>query len=237
MKHRFYTKTEKEQNKILLLIGFGAFIVILSFLFISFKTGFYLIGILVLSIVLSIVAPFFDTPSLKKSKKLIYHSLLFLSEKPKNGVIIIHGGTLFDYVFVLDKKMNGRQRTKFILQQYLQGLLNLIEQYEFNNKNGNLKVRGTSYIINESTAERIGFRINKTDFIQKLIITFNYFNILISSSIAKDKLSFPNLNDTKTFEATLNDLVERKEYIRNLNNKLKSTIANIAPEKLLNSVK
>ncbi len=92
--------------------------------------------------------------------------------------------------------------------------------------NANLKLRGTSYIINESTAERIGFTITKTDFVQKMIITYNYFNILISSSIAKDKLSFPNLNDTKTFEATLIDLVERKEYIRNLNSKLKSAIAN-----------
>jgi hypothetical protein len=180
---------------------------------------------LIFSIVLSIIAPFFDTPSLKKSGAITYHSLLFLSEKPKNGVLIIHGGTLFDYVFVLDKKMNGTLRTKFILQQYLQGLLNLIEQYEIN-ENGNLKVRGTSYIINESTAKRIGFTINKTDFVQKMILTYNYFNILISASIAKDKLSFPNLNDTKTFEATLIDLVERKEYIRNLNSKLKSTIAN-----------
>jgi hypothetical protein len=225
MKHRFYIKTQKERNQILLLIGFSAFVVIISSLLVSWITGFYLIVFFVFSIVLSIIAPFFDTPSLKKSGKIIYHSLLFLSEKPKNGVLIIHGGTLFDYVFVIDKKMNGTLRTKFILQQYLQGLLNLIEQYEIN-KNGNLKVRGTSYIINESTAERIGFTITKTDFVQKMIITYNYFNILISSSIAKDKLSFPNLNDTKTFEATLIDLVERKEYIRNLNSKLKSAIAN-----------
>jgi hypothetical protein len=224
MKHRFYTKTQKERNQILLLIGFSAFVVIILSLLVSWITGFYLIVFLIFSIVLSIIAPFFDTPSLKKSGAITYHSLLFLSEKPKNGVLIIHGGTLFDYVFVLDKKMNGTLRTKFILQQYLQGLLNLIEQYEIN-ENGNLKVRGTSYIINESTAKRIGFTINKTDFVQKMILTYNYFNILISASIAKDKLSFPNLNDTKTFEATLIDLVERKEYIRNLNSKLKSTVA------------
>lgn len=224
MEHRFYTKTQKERNQILVLIGLGAFAIIISSLFIAWKTGFHLIGILVFSIVLSIIASFFDTPSLKKSGKLIYHSLLFLSEKPKNGVIIIHGGTLFDYVFVLDKKMNGKQRTKLILQQYLQGLVDLIEQYEIN-KNDNIKVRGTSYIINEKTAERIGFKIKRTDLIQKVILTFNYFNLLISSSLAKKKISFPNLNDTKTFEASLIDLIERKEYISNLNNKLKNTLA------------
>ena len=41
-------------------------------------------------------------------------------------MIKIHGGTLFDYVFVIDQKMNGKQRTNFIIQQYLEGLLNLI---------------------------------------------------------------------------------------------------------------
>ncbi len=224
MKHRFYAKTKKERTQILALIGFCACILIISFLFLSWKTGFYVIGIISFSIVLSIIAPFFDTPALKKSGNLIYYTPLFLSEKPKNGVIVIHGGTLFDYVFVLDKKMNGTQRTKLILQQYLQGLLNFIEQHEIN-ENGNLKVRGTSYVINENTAKRIGFKIKKTDVVQKLILGFNYFNILVSSSIAKNKLSFPNLKGTKTFEATLNDLVERKDYISNLNNKLKSTIS------------
>jgi hypothetical protein len=225
MKHRFYAKTKTEQYQILFLIGLVAFSIIISSFIVSWITGFYLIGILIFSIVLSIIAPFFDTPSLKKSGKLLYHSPLFLSETPNNGVIIIHGGTLFDYVFVLDKKMNGTQRTKLILQLYLQGLLNLIEEYE-SHKNNKLKVRGTSYIINQNTAERIGFKIQKTDFVQKLILTFNYFNILVSSSIAKKKVSFPNLNDTKTFEATLIDLIERKEYISKLNSRLKNAMVN-----------
>ncbi len=96
MYHKFYIKTQKKQNQIQFMIGFIAFIVIAFSFFISWITGFYLIGILTLAIVISILAPFFDTPSLKKQGKLIYHSLLFLSEKPKNGIISIHGGTLFD---------------------------------------------------------------------------------------------------------------------------------------------
>ncbi|MCF8336665.1 MAG: hypothetical protein K9I74_01655 [Bacteroidales bacterium] len=226
MEHRFYIKTKKEQFLTQIWIAFSAIVVILSFFLISWYTEIYLIGIFFFSLVLSIIAPFFDVPSLKKSGKLTYHSLLFLSEKPKNGVIKIHGGTLFDYVFVIDKKMNGKQRTSFIIQQYLQGLLNLIEENE-NNKADNLVVRGTSYIINDRTAQRIGFKVVKTDYIQKLILTYNYFNILFTYSIAKGKLSFPKLNDTKTFETKLSDLVKRKEYIRNLNEKFKSTLANI----------
>ena len=225
MNHKFYIKTKKEQNQIQFLIAFIALIVITASLFISWKTGIYIFGILTFPITISIIAPFFDTPSLKNSGKLIYHSPLFLSERPNNGVIKIHGGTLFDYVFMIDPKMNGKQRTSFIIQQYLEGLLNFIEENE-NNKADNIIVRGTSYIIKDRTAQRIGFKIIKTDFIQKLILIYNYFNILISYSIAKGKLSFPKLKETKTFETKLNELIERKDFIRNLNEKLKSTIAN-----------
>ncbi|PNW29075.1 hypothetical protein [Formosa algae] len=223
MTHRFYAKTEKKQNQLVLKVGLGALIVIILSFVLAWYLGVYIIGFLVFWIVLSIIAPFFDTPSLKKSGNIIYHSPLFLSEKPKNGVVVIHGGTLFDYIFVLENQMNGSERTKLILQQYLEGLLNFINYCESENVEL-LKIRGTSYIINENTATRIGFKIEKTDAVQKLILAFNYFNLLVSASVAKNKLTFPNLNETKTFEATLNTLSARKAYISNLNDKLKQGI-------------
>jgi hypothetical protein len=225
LKHRFYIKSKREQNQIQFLIGFIALTVILSALFISWKTEIYLFVILTTSITISIIAPFFDTPSLKRSGSLMYYSSLFLAEKPKNGRIKIHGGTLFDYIFVIDHNMNGNQRTKFIIQQYLEGLLNLIEENE-NNSSKNIKISGTSYIINDRTAQRIGFKVVKTNYIQKLILIYNYFNVLITYSIAKGELSFPKLKETRTFETKLNELVKRKDFIRDLNEKLKSTIAN-----------
>lgn len=200
------------------MIGFFALIVILASLFISWKTGIYLFVIFTFPIILSIIAPFFDTPSMKKSGGLKYYSSLFLAERPKNGTIKIHGGTLFDYVFVIDPKMNGKQRTNFIIQQYLEGLLNLIEENEIN-KSENVKIVGTSYIINDRTAQRVGFKVVKTDYVQKLILIYNYFNVLMTYSIAKGKLSFPKLKETKTFEAKLNELIKRKDFIRNLNEK------------------
>ncbi|WP_229664920.1 hypothetical protein [Polaribacter pacificus] len=152
---------------------------------------------------------------------MIYYSPLFLSETPKKGLVKIHGGTLFDYCFVIDRKMNGKQRTDFIIQQYLEGLLSFIEAHKNDQQ---LKVRGTSYIINDRTAKKIGFKIVKTDLLQKFILVYNYFNILISNTIAKNKLSFPNLNKTRTFEANISQLIERKEYIDKLNQSLKSTL-------------
>ncbi len=221
MEHKFYIKSKKEQNKILAIIAICAILLIIFSIIVSIKLNFYLISILTFAITLSIIAPFFDMPSLKKSGKMVYYSPLFITEKPKNRVIKIHGGTLFDYYFVIDKKLNGKQRTDFIIQQYLQGLLSLIDKY---GNESEMKLEGTSYILNKRTAKKIGFKIVETDFLQKVILIYNYFNILISNSISKNKLSFPNLKETKTFEANFKDLAQRKDYIEKLNNALKNTI-------------
>ncbi|WP_421812322.1 hypothetical protein [Flagellimonas sp.] len=205
-----------------MVIGSVSIALLLVFIVISLKTEVYIIGVFMFFAVLTIIAPFYDMPSLKKSGRVIYHSPLFISEKPTNGAIKIHGGTLFDYCFVIDKKMNGKQRTNFILQQYLDGLLSLMEQYK---ENKHLIVKGTSYIINERTAEKMGFKTIKTDTFQKIILNFNFLNVLLSYSIAKNKLSFPAVNNTKTFQAEIGELIERKEYVENLNQSLKRMIA------------
>lgn len=225
LKHRFYQKSKKQQISIQFVIAVISLIIILLSILISWKTKCYLISILSISIVLSIVAPFFDTPSLKKRGDLIYYSPLFLAQKARNGILKIHGGTLFDYIFVVDNKMNGKQRTAFIIQQYLQGLLNIVQEFE-DGKISNLKIKGTSYVINERTAQKIGFKITKTDNLQKLILMYNYINILISNSIAKGKFSLPNLGNIRTFETELVELKGKKDIIDKLNTKLKNTIAN-----------
>jgi len=225
LRHRFYLKPRREQLQIQLMIGFFVLLVILVTFYISWKSGVYWVGGVVFGIILSVIAPFFDTPSLKKSGDLIYYSPLFLAEKPQDGKIILHGGTLFDYVFVIDRRTNGKQRTNFILQQYLEGLLNLIEVNQ-NKKTENFKISGTSYIINERTAQRVGFKVVKTDFLQKAILMVNYFNVLLTYSIAKGSLSFPKLSDTKTFETTIDKLIKQKDFIRDLNEKLKDNQTN-----------
>lgn len=219
MTHRFYSKTKKEQSRILIWILLLALFVIILSCWLAWVSQFYFFGIIVILGVLTLVAPFIDVPSMKKSGKLRYHSLLMLSEKPKDGVIKIHGGTLFDYVFVIDKKMNGNQRRTFIVQQYVEGLLNLINNTDMGSTT---KLQGTSYIINKRTAQRVGFEVMPTDYIQKFILTYNYLNVLVTYSIAKGKLSFPKINRTITFEANLKDIGQKKDFLVTLNKKLKS---------------
>jgi hypothetical protein len=225
MKHRYYSKTNKKQKQIQLKIGVIALSLNLIVLFFSVLSGLYLLLLLSITITLSIIAPFFDIPAAKKRGKLIYYSSLFIAEKEKKGIIKVHGGSLFDYVFVIDKSLSGMQRTNFILQKYLEGILNLIKDCE-ENQNTSLKIKGTSYILNERTAKKIGFEIVRTELIQTLILSYNYVNILISNSFAKRKLSFPKLNNVKTFETNLEKLIKRRAFIEKLNERLKKTAAN-----------
>jgi hypothetical protein len=224
MEHRFYNQPKRKQRQIQLSIAFGAVVVVLLALYLSWITGWYVIGMLALWLVLSVIAPFFDVPAGRKSGQLTYHSLLFLAEKPQNGLVKIHGGTFFDYVFVLERRMSGTQRTNLILQQYLQGLLHFLEDCE---KKGmdHLSLRGTSYVLNERTLKKLGFVIVRPDWIQHLILTYNYINLALSNSIAKNKIALPNLSQTRTFEANIHQLSARKAFIENLNERLKSKIA------------
>ncbi len=84
-----------------------------------------------------------------------------------------------------------------------------------------MKVRGTSYIINKRTAEKIGFKVIETNMLQKIILNYNYFNVMVSNSIAKNKLVFPKLSNTKTFEADIGQLLAKRDYIKTLSNTLK----------------
>lgn len=220
MDHPFFNKSRKEQRQIQLFVGIvGLFVIILSAT-ISWILGIYVFWFLVTAITLSIVAPFFDIPAMKRRGALIYYSPLFLSEKLKKGVLKIHGGTLFDYVFVIDKRSSGAQRTRLILQCYVEGLLSLIDTYQGSGSN-EIKVRGTSYIINKRTAGRLGFRVVQTDGLQKLILLYNYFNVLITLSLVKGKLSFPSMSSVISFESTIEGLSKRKAFLKELHYKLK----------------
>ncbi|MDZ7719146.1 MAG: hypothetical protein U5K72_10060 [Balneolaceae bacterium] len=219
MTHQFYQKPASEQKRILwttgtLLIFVSGIVVVISYL-----TGFFLLGILI-PVLLLIAAPFIDLPMGRKNGKFIYYSPLFITEPEKNNKIVVHGGTLFDYLYTITPDLKRRERTKFVLYGYLLGLINLISEYEERNHD-NLRIRGTSYIINKKTASRFGFKPVQKDFIQILILLFNYIPITLSYSFLKQKLQFPKISDVQTFEGTLSEIAAHKEELIRLKNQLK----------------
>ncbi|MTI20172.1 hypothetical protein E1176_03995 [Fulvivirga sp. RKSG066] len=155
---------------------------------------------------------------------LVYHSPLFITQKSGNNKLILHGGTLFDYVFTIDKSLNGQERKKFIILGYLRGLLSLINAYETGIMTDQ-SLKGTSYIINERTATKIGFKKVPVDGVQYIILAFNYFTLMAAYSVANAKLSFPKLSEVKTFEASLSELAERKGFIKDLEKFLSNSLS------------
>ncbi|MDR9365305.1 MAG: hypothetical protein RI575_08205 [Balneolaceae bacterium] len=218
MKHKFYQKSDSEQRRVLWIFGILLFLICSLILVVAFLSGFYVLGFLI-PIAFLVAAPFLDLPMGRKSGKFIYYSPLFITEPERDHKIIVHGGTLFDYLYTITPDLNGRERTKFVLYGYLLGLINLITEYEVQDEE-NLRIRGTSYIINEKTAKRFGLQPVQTDFLQYLILLFNYIPITISNSFIKRKPHFPKFSDIKTYEGKLSEIARHKEKLIELKNKL-----------------
>ncbi|NMM47674.1 hypothetical protein [Marinigracilibium pacificum] len=221
MKNTYYTLSDKEKLRFQLKLTLTCIGVLIPIIILSFYLRLYLLPPVAIWIILSIIAPFFDVPSMIKSGKLKYQSLLLVSEEEKNNQIIIHGGTLFDYYFVFKSDV-PEQRKNFILSEYLTGLLKLIDS---NKQNIDTEVIGTTYILNERTANKIGFSAQKTDFAQQIILILNYPNLLISKSLADKKLSLPNIRHTKTYKTDIKTLIDNKEKIERINSAIKNSLA------------
>lgn len=215
LKHPFFEKSRKEQKR------FQRNLALVSLLFLVVAGGvLFLIGLLplifvVFAIVLSLIAPFFDVPSLVRAGKLRYCSPFLLCEAEKNGKVILHAGTLFDFYFMFPKEMSARDRKRLVLSGMIDGLIHLIEHYE-ERCNVDLTVRTTSYILNERNAANLGLEKQPTDALQMLILYYNYFNLTASFSLLNRRLRFPPVKSVQTFEGSMAKLIERKPYLEKL---------------------
>jgi hypothetical protein len=219
MKHRFFQKSESDQKKILFFLGGLLFLFCVIVLLVAYLTGLYLLGGLI-PIAMLIAAPFFDLPSGKKNGSFIYYSPFLITEPKKDGLIVFHGGTLFDYYFTLTPDLEGRERTRFVLYGFVSGFIRFISDHE-NEKNKDVRIRGTSYIINPRTASRFGLKPVQKDFLQILILLFNYIPITLSNSFLKQKLSFPKISNVQTYEGNFAQLTARKDELLRLERRLK----------------
>ncbi|MBD3297079.1 MAG: hypothetical protein GF341_00330 [candidate division Zixibacteria bacterium] len=219
--HRFYSKTKRQRRTIQVSIGASAVVLNAAVAWMAFATDLYPLPFLSIALTFSIVAPFFDVPSLKERGQLIYYSPLFLAEREKEGVITIHGGTLLDYIYAVDHSLNGRLRTNQVLLGYVDGLLNLLESHRDCDRD-QLRVRGTSYVINERTANMIGLVRVPTSFVQTIILLYNYLNISLCYSIAKARLSFPRFRGIGTYEGTLSNIAANKAALIRLKRRLEA---------------
>lgn len=213
LENRYFQFWKKQKTKFLFKLISLVLIVLISSILLSYYLSILFLAPVIFWITISIIASFFDMPSMIASGKLSYHSSLLISEEEKDEEIIIHGGTLFDYYFVLDPTATGNQRKNMILREYLNGLLNLIEKYQHRT---NLKITGTTYILNPRTAKKIGFEAMKPKEKQLLILILNYPNLTFTRSFAHRRLSFPNLKAIRTYSCTIQELSKNQEKIQQI---------------------
>ena len=223
MRNKYFELSEKQKRRFYIKLISIVLSILIPVFFISFYFKIYFLAPISFWIVLSVIASFFDMPSMIKSGKLRYESSLLISEKEKENQITIHGGTLFDYYFVLNNDDNGKNRRNYILLEYLNGILNLIES---NKEKLNLEITGTTYILNQRTAKKIGFEVQKTNTTQLIILLLNYPNLVFTKSFANKKLSLPNIKNIKTYRSNIRKLEENRQRISKIRNALQVSLAN-----------
>ncbi|MCA1761802.1 MAG: hypothetical protein ABR574_04190 [Cryomorphaceae bacterium] len=219
LNHPYYNKPKAERRRFTAKLILGAALVNAAIIVLCIVLETYLIIALSVYLTLILLAPFLDVPALVAAGKLTYFSSFLLAEKEKKGTLKIHGGTLLDYWFTINRSMNGKQRRDFILGGYIQGLLNLIEWAEENDKT-ELQITGTTPILNRRTAEKLGFKLKPVNLVQLVILVFNYPNLTVAQSISKARLSFPKIGNTKTIHANIGDLKKRRTFMKELCEKL-----------------
>lgn len=209
MTHAFYDLTVNQQRWFQLKLT-GVFILFnLVVGFALYWLGLWLLIPLVAGLSLSVFAPFVDVPGGVKAGSLIYYSPLLIGEKIKNQCLVLHSGSLFDYYFVLDRSHNAQQRRKSVFACYIDGLLNLIEQYE-QQQPVDIKIRATSYILNRRTAKKIGLKPTEPDMLKRFILYFNFINLTCALSLLNCKLTWPDMRKISSFEGELDTLIAKK---------------------------
>jgi len=215
--NRFY-----EINKTLQwIIAIIMFLIILAILTIWMKIvvenlpGYFLIFI---------VAPlwqFFTTPLFRLIGLYKYLSPMLLVFGASDKKYDLHNGTSFDYLFVMRKYKSGTKLKQKILDYFLDGLLRIIEKIENGSLSEKVIVRGSSYFFSDRTATKLGFKLSKTNIVEKINILANYLDLVWMYSLAQGKLAFPSLKHIRTAEIEGTKLVANKTKLIALSSYLK----------------
>jgi len=221
-RHPFFQLSEQEQNKFVMRAVLFALAVLVATGFVLYLLGLLPFLLLVFAMGISVLAPFVDMPSAIREGKLRYLSPFLIAEKERKGVIVLHAATLFDYYFMFDKAMSVANRKRAVQRGMLEGLLQLISEYEHQDKEDieGLRIRTTSYIINPRTAAKLGMQLQPTDGLQLMILYYNYFNLTASYSMLHKQLTFPSVKSVQTFEGSITDLIEHKPFLLALQKRL-----------------
>jgi hypothetical protein len=181
-------------------------------------TGLYGLGLLIF-IPLQLAAPFLDTPAGIRKGTLHYAAPLCILQPVKDKGHILHGGTLFDYWYVLRAYPSLRFRKKRLFHDMVSGLRREADRAHSEERLDQF-VRGTSYFINPRTAQRFGLQPVSRDWGQTLILWFNAAQITAAYSLIQGRLAWPPLHRVQTYAGTWRTIRENRKFLEALEGRL-----------------
>ncbi|HQT22501.1 MAG: hypothetical protein B7X86_16260 [Sphingobacteriales bacterium 17-39-43] len=160
------------------------------------------------------------TPLFKLSGIYKYYSPMLLGYMANQLQIDLHSGGSFDYLFVMRKFKKGIELRKALLTYHLVGLLNVISQIEEGAIPKTVTIVGTSYFFNERTINKIGFESQKPSLFYRINLFVNFIDLTWMYSVAKGHFAIPKLWKANKAQIDGGKLLEKKEMIKLLYEKL-----------------
>lgn len=165
---------------------------------------------------------FAGTPLLTLTGSYTYYSPLLLGYNATEKKIDLHSGTSFDYLFVMKGVKPGPPFKRQLLVYYLEGLRNLIQRIEEKTIPDTVRIVGTSYFFNDRTIQKLGFELEKPTLFYRLNLLINFVDLFWMYSLSQDKISIPRVWNAKKAGISGARLVESKEAIERLYQKLRA---------------
>lgn len=164
-----------------------------------------------------------STPLMRVSGYYVYYSPMLLGIKSKKK-LDLHNGTTFDYIINMKLKDKGIKARYKILAYYLGGLLKIVGEIESGRINPSLPIEGTSYFFSDSTAERLGFTLQKPIYYYYFNFIFNFTDLFLMYSYSRGKFTIPQIFRIKRAVITPSELCAQKENLQSLLNILNRRI-------------
>src|SRR6056297_1435114 len=166
------------------------------------------------------IIQFLSTPLFTLLGIYTYYSPMVVSLGSNDRVINLHNGTSFDYLLEMRRVKPGLPWKKWMLVHYLAALQQIIHMIETGKLPESVTIRGSSYFLSRTSAERMGYSLSSTSFLEKLNILINYVDLLWTYSLANGRLTYPNLANIQTVSISGEDLVKQKRRICGLAERL-----------------
>ena len=200
----------------ILLLLFGFLLAILVIEKGHSQTIFYLLFLIYIPIGQFASTPFFRLIGVYK-----YYSPMLLGYMANDRLIDLHSGGSFDYLFVMRKYKAGVEMRNRLLMYHIEGLIHLIQLIQNRSIPETVNIVGTSYFFNNRTLHKLGFDIVNPSLFYRINLFVNFIDLIWMYSLSKRKFSIPKLWNAKKASITGTKLVESKNQLVELYDKIK----------------